>query len=455
MNRTNFKPKVLVVDDSQAQRESVTKELNALGVEMAEAANGIDALKVISRFRPDLVTLDIEMPILNGYRVIDQLRSQEPTMTLPVIMISGRPSEAERLRALEAGAIEYFTKPFPRGELCGLVDDVLKRIEANRETSIYCVDAAENVRRQISARLKTHGYNCSIFPQASDLTAAMAEATCDILLLDLHLPAQATYQILDYLRREPRHASTAVIGLTRCGVRKDLVNAFQLGVADFIRKPFYGEELLARIDHLMSVKRLQMNLERIAAIDPLTALPNRGELNRRFDIEVARARRDKSRLGVLMVDIDHFKAVNDDRGHPCGDRVLANVAQILQEQLRMTDVIGRYGGEEFLVVVPNASSEGLELLGERLRRAVEGSVIGQGQDALSVTVSCGGCIWRHSELEPLHTRDRLVQPADAALYQAKRSGRNRVVLAGHVDEPSVAVPPASRIESAASTGTDG
>jgi diguanylate cyclase (GGDEF)-like protein len=460
MSEAGFRPRVLVADDSAVQRACVRDELKSLNVEIAEAEDGIAALKMTNRFRPDLITLDIEMPVLNGYRVLDQLRSQEPTMTLPVIMISGRPSEAERLRALEAGAIEYFTKPFPRGELSVLVADVLARLAANRETRIYCIDSAENVRRQIAIRIQTHGYQCRTFADTPELIAALGEASCDVVLLDLHLPAQATYQVLDHLKREPRHQSTAVIGLTRCGVRKDLVNAFQLGVQDFIRKPFYGEELLARIDHLMEVKRFQSNLERIAAVDPLTALPNRGELNRRFDIEVARALRDKNQLGLLMVDIDHFKRINDSKGHPCGDRVLSSVARVLSDELRLTDVIGRYGGEEFLIVLPNAMPAGMLQLAERLRRAVENLRVEFGGEFLGVTVSVGGCLWRDQELAQKASRDTLVQPADSALYRAKNAGRNRVCFAESVPESvsPVELGPASRAFltlPGSSTGTTG
>lgn len=456
MSTDDAKPRILVIDDSAAQRQFVRQELHHLGVEIAEAANGIEGLRMVHKFRPDLVTLDIEMPTLNGYRVLDQLRAHEPTMTLPVIMISGRPSEAERLRALEAGAFEYFNKPFPRGELSALVSDVLGRVSANRETSVYCVDAQENVRTQIAARLKTHGYRCRSFSDAPELLAALGEATCDIVLLDLHLPDQGTVQVLDHLKHEPRHLATTPIGMTRSGVRKDLVHAFQLGVADFIRKPFYGEELLARVDRLMTIKRMQSNLERIAAIDPLTELPNRGELNRRFDIEVARALRDQTGLGIMMVDIDHFKQVNDRLGHPAGDRVLHAVGQCLREQLRVTDVIGRYGGEEFLLVLPNAQRAGVVQLGERLRRAVERLQIDTGGEPLSVTVSIGGTLWSHRDLAPSASRDKLVQPADAELYRAKNAGRNRVSVSGQ-DSAEDAIPESRAYlqPSSGFTGTDG
>jgi two-component system cell cycle response regulator len=454
---SHFEARILVVDDSAAQRQCVQTELASLGVEIAEASNGIEALRMVHQWKPDLVTLDIEMPTLNGYRVLDQLRAQEPTMTLPVIMISGRPSEAERLRALEAGAFEYFNKPFPRGELRELVADVLSRIEANRETTIYCVESAENVRAQIASRLRTHGYRALSFANAGEVLDALGQETCDVLLLDLHLPDQGTYQVLDHLRREPRHLATAPIGLTRSGVRKDLVNAFQLGVADFLRKPFFGEELLARVDRLMTVKRMQSNLERIAAIDPLTELPNRGELNRRFDVEVARAMRDQTKLGIMMVDIDHFKQVNDQFGHPAGDRVLHAVAQCLRNELRLTDVVGRYGGEEFLLALPNAERSGAELLAERLRRAVEALVIDVGAgETLRVTISVGAAVWSHRDLGRGVSRDSLVQPADAELYRAKNGGRNRVSVSGqNSDIEDIPQSRAVRHSSSGFTGTHG
>jgi diguanylate cyclase (GGDEF)-like protein len=228
-------------------------------------------------------------------------------------------------------------------------------------------------------------------------------------------------------------------------------------VADFLRKPFFGEELLARVDRLMTVKRMQSNLERIAAIDPLTELPNRGELNRRFDVEVARAMRDQTKLGIMMVDIDHFKQVNDQFGHPAGDRVLHAVAQCLRNELRLTDVVGRYGGEEFLLALPNAERSGAELLAERLRRAVEALVIDVGAgETLRVTISVGAAVWSHRDLGRGVSRDSLVQPADAELYRAKNGGRNRVSVSGqNSDIEDIPQSRAVRHSSSGFTGTHG
>jgi diguanylate cyclase (GGDEF)-like protein len=157
-----------------------------------------------------------------------------------------------------------------------------------------------------------------------------------------------------------------------------------------------------------------------------------------------------------MVDIDRFKRVNDELGHPAGDKVLHAVAQCLQNELRVTDVIGRYGGEEFLLVAPNAQRAGVEQLGERLRSAVERLRIPLGDRELTVTVSVGGTVWSHRDLGPGSSRDKLVQPADAELYRAKNDGRNRVSVSGQNNDSEEF--PDSRAyahSSSGFTGTDG
>jgi two-component system cell cycle response regulator len=315
-------------------------------------------------------------------------------------------------------------------------------LESNRRKRILCVDESEQIRNYVRQLLQTHGYQCDCYPEVASLYEQVKSGDCDLVLLDLHLPSRASYEFLERMRHEGRTASIAKVGTTGFGARRDLLNAFQLGVDDFIRKPFYAEELLARIDHLLRVKETENRLKAIATIDPLTELHNRGEIARRFATEVSRARRDGRDVGVMMFDIDHFKRVNDTYGHPLGDHVLRRVAQALHDSLRVTDVLGRYGGEEFVAILPKATHSGVMLLGERLRVRVEELEFAVDGKSIDVSVSIGACIWPHELLQPEMTLEDCVRPADQALYEAKRSGRNRVVFR---DPPRLAVtrPPSS------------
>jgi len=166
-------------------------------------------------------------------------------------------------------------------------------------------------------------------------------------------------------------------------------------------------------------------LQRLAALDPLT-----GVYNRRFGLvrlheEFGRAVRANTPVGILMLDIDHFKAVNDTYGHLVGDRLLKSICAIARSSLREGDVLLRYGGEEFLAVLPAASAEDLRLVGERLRRAVEDSALSDGAKTVRVTLSVGGAAYPNQNVE---SEEVLIRLADEALYRAKDSGRNRVEI---------------------------
>jgi diguanylate cyclase (GGDEF)-like protein len=205
------------------------------------------------------------------------------------------------------------------------------------------------------------------------------------------------------------------------------------GAADLIIKPFHPGELVARLRLHLKVKRLQDELRvknetlaRLSTTDALTALRTRRFTDEVLAIEFLRARRYHSPLSVLMADLDHFKQVNDTYGHPTGDAVLRGVASLLLSQLRATDVAGRYGGEEIIVVLAQSELDGAELLANRWRSVVEDTTFKTPDgDPVHVTISMGLAGYSPAVKSP----DDLVSMADAALYRAKGAGRNRVEVA--------------------------
>jgi len=206
-----------------------------------------------------------------------------------------------------------------------------------------------------------------------------------------------------------------------------------LGVVVLATAGSFDTEARTRMDLFQQSFGLALNnaiahdrLQQLAALDPLTGVYNRRFGMTRLREEFERAVRMNSPMGVLMMDIDHFKQVNDTYGHLVGDRLLISITGIAKTILRDGDVLIRYGGEEFLAVLPAASSEDLRLVGERLRRAIEDSSVADGSQTIRVTISLGGSSYPNQNVEK---EDELVQLADDALYRAKESGRNQLVLA--------------------------
>jgi diguanylate cyclase (GGDEF)-like protein len=214
----------------------------------------------------------------------------------------------------------------------------------------------------------------------------------------------------------------------------DLAHAFHRGLNDFVCEPFSVEELNARIEHLVTVHHERRQLREMALLDKLTGLPNRRQLERDASAASSRAIRERQRLGLIILDVDHFKRINDTFGHGFGDRVLAEVGHTLTGCLRAHDIIGRYGGEEFAMIVPNATPSGMTIVAERLRQHVEGMKLAQEGSHVPVTVSVGSCMWDYPALLRSPELSELVKPADDALYQAKRSGRNRHCAGPTIEE---------------------
>ncbi len=254
----------------------------------------------------------------------------------------------------------------------------------------------------------------------------------DVVLCDLELPGLDGDKLLRVKDRSPGGSNIPFIFLTASSDVDRRARLLDGGACDTISKPFHPADLVARLRLHLKVKRLQDELleknaalAKLSTVDALTGLRSRRYMDDVLAIEFLRSRRYKTPLALVMADLDHFKEVNDAHGHPAGDAVLRGVADLLREGLRASDVGGRYGGEELVVLLPQNGCEGAAVVAERWRAAVEGTrfeVPGGGR--VSVTISVGV-----TECRPeIDAPDDLVAAADAALYRAKERGRNRVEI---------------------------
>jgi len=263
------------------------------------------------------------------------------------------------------------------------------------------------------------------------LRAILSEPV-DVVLCDLEMPGLDGEKLLRAHRERRGAEDVPFFFLTAERDPERFARLLRAGAADTISKPFHAAELIARVETHLRLRRLRQELveknailERLSTTDPLTGLRNRRLVGEVLALEVLRAARYRTSLCVLMIDVDHFKRVNDAHGHPVGDAVLKGVAGVIQRMVRKTDVAGRYGGEEFIVVLLHAGIDGAGVFAERLRGAVAASAAAHaGPQPVSVTVSIGV-----AELGPGEDAEAVVRAADAALYAAKDAGRNRVARA--------------------------
>lgn len=296
--------------------------------------------------------------------------------------------------------------------------------------TILVADDSMVVRAVLRRQLETDGHTVVEAVNGEEAIDACREYHPDVILLDVEMPVLDGHATLARLKADPQLKDIPVVFLTGRVDTADVVNGLRLGAHDYLRKPFEANELMARVSAALRTKWLQdelrarnAELDRVSRIDMLTNIYNRRHLDEHLRAVISAARRHDRTVGVLIVDIDHFKNVNDEHGHLAGDAVLREVAARLQQAMRTEDALGRWGGEEFLAVLTDTPPEGVRVMAERLRQVVAAApfTLDDGSQ-IRVTVSVG------------HTNGRedaevLVHRADDALYVAKAEGRNRVAAA--------------------------
>jgi diguanylate cyclase (GGDEF)-like protein len=291
-------------------------------------------------------------------------------------------------------------------------------------------DNADNVEI-IATRLRYHGYDVQEATQGEEALTLVGESPPDLILLDVMLPGVDGYEVSRRIRGNPQLPYIPIILVTARDSTQDKVTGLDAGADDYLTKPINLPELEARVRSMLRIKRLQDELEeknraleRLSVSDGLTGLYNHRHIHGLLHEEFERVKRTGDLLTIAMFDLDHFKSVNDTYGHQAGDRVLQEVAGILRENAREMDRFGRYGGEEFLVMLPETGIDDGTVFVERVRRDVARRPFDIGRaEPLHMTVSAGVACCGHETETP----DALVRRADEALYAAKAAGRDRVV----------------------------
>lgn len=269
----------------------------------------------------------------------------------------------------------------------------------------------------------------SAFDGASGLEAAR-RIRPQLILLDVEMPGQNGFAVCTQLKSDPATMEIPVIFLTGSAASGDKIRGLELGATDYITKPFDPAELKARVRSALRTRRLMDLLEKRAMIDGMTGLWNRSYLDARLVAEMSAARRTGEPLSCIMADVDHFKSINDTYGHSVGDDILRRIATVLQERCRSTDIVCRYGGEEFTILLPATDTDDAAQLAEELRVRIEQLHFTCNDLPRPVTCSFGVAVL--GEKVP----PSILELADEALYAAKLSGRNRITLSKDASLPA-------------------
>jgi two-component system cell cycle response regulator len=293
--------------------------------------------------------------------------------------------------------------------------------------SVLAIDDSPDVHRLLDVRLRPEGLILHHALDAEEGLTKARELKPDLILLDVDMPLVTGFEICQRLKEDPSTAQIPIIFLTGAADIYTKVQGFDLGAVDYVLKPFEPAELRARVRAALRTKRFHDLLSARSNVDGLTGIWNRSYFNQRFGEEINAAQRYGRTISLIMLDLDHFKSMNDNFGHPFGDQVLQSVGDVLHTFLRATDAPCRYGGEEFALILTETNEEGAMITADRVRIQIGQLAFRPKDRHVEVTASLGVACSTLFDKRTLSVT-RLVAVADEALYQAKHEGRNRVCV---------------------------
>ncbi len=289
---------------------------------------------------------------------------------------------------------------------------------------VLIADTSDDTKNVLGKILQNQGYECCFIENTDDIIEKVYHEFPDIVFLTIHLNSRHNLKILEKLKSAPSTREIPVILIGTNRMRKTLTRGYQLGSYDYISLPYFKEEVLARLRNIIYVRNKTKELEHMMDRDFLTGLYNRNFFMARLIEELSWAMSYNEPLSLLMLDIDYFKGINDTYGHRCGDQVLKNLAGVMLSTMRREDILGRFGGDEFIVLMSNTSSDAAAEYGETLRKTIQDKTFYCAEtDVLQITISAGIATFTDVN-DP--SPDVLIAHADCALYAAKKGGRNRV-----------------------------
>jgi two-component system cell cycle response regulator len=451
--------RILVVDDQPLNVKLLEAKLTSEYYDVLTASGGAAAVRIATEERPDLILLDVMMPDMDGYEVCRILRDQPETMHIPIVMVTALSDTADRVVGLEAGADDFLTKPVDDLALFARVRSLLRfKVTFDELRLRFGVDSAAQLEEMAPIWNESLGDSSVLLLEDFDSRARMIgeslgeihrvvvvddEQSCfselekggyDAVIVSLSLDSIDGLRVVSQLRSRPQTRMLPILVLVEDGEMERLAKALDLGVTDYVMAPIDRNELIARTRMQVRRKRyqdrLRTNLEAsvsMAALDELTKLHNRRYLTTYLKREFERSRQTGKPLSLIILDVDHFKKVNDGHGHAVGDVVLVELGKRMLQLTRSSDLPARYGGEEFVVVMPETDPTVARAVAERLRHGVAEKPFEAVKDnlLLDITISVGVA----NLTDDVETPDDLFRLADDALYKAKAGGRNQVVCA--------------------------
>jgi diguanylate cyclase (GGDEF)-like protein len=413
--------RIFIVEDEHELAEELKVQLGYFGYDVSVFSKLEDFRLALQQTSDVIVLMDVTFPEdrLGGVNLMNEIQ-QGRDVPLPVVFLSARDEFEARLGAVRAGSIAYINKPINIGDLIDKLDN-LTSTKLMAPYRVMIVDDSVSLTAYYTAVLEQAGMIVKAVNNPLNVMESLLEFAPDLILIDLYMPECNGMDLAKVIRQLDAFVSIPIVFLSAENDLDKQLFAMGLGGDDFLTKPIQPQHLISSVTSRI---RRSLMLRSFMLRDSLTGLLNHTAIKDQLDGLVAWAIRENKPLSFAMVDIDHFKQVNDSHGHSAGDRVIKSLSRLLKQRLRTTDLVGRFGGEEFAVILTDADgSTAVKILDtirddfSQLRHLADGT-------EFSVTFSCGV-----ADISQFSDVTKLSDAADKALYKAKHAGRNKVVMA--------------------------
>lgn len=412
---------VFLVEEDPLLAQDVAAQISHYGYAVKKFDNLGGFRESVVESPPAVIIMDIALPEGDaaGTAAIAKI-AEELRPNVPVIFISTRADLEARLAAVRAGARAYFTKPINVSALIEKINEITAETDPD-PYRVMLVDDDADISKAYSEILGGSGMRTHIVNESNQILQAISEFSPDLIFMDLYMPGTTGMELASVIRQ---HESLIGVPIVFLSTEQNLTIQFaamESGADDFLQKPMRPENLIstaqARIRRYRQIRSFMVS-------DSLTGLLNHSRILEFLDVELSRSVRANQPLAIAMIDLDNFKKVNDTYGHPIGDRVIKSVASLLKKRLRKTDIAGRYGGEEFAVILPGTTEEGAQKVLNEVRESFSKIRNQAAGTSFHVTFSAGIAGF------PLY-RDAttILEAADTALYESKKNGKNLVTIA--------------------------
>ncbi len=418
-----LRSEVWLLEDDQLLGERLIAHFEAFNFKACLFTSYAELSRAFEKAQPEVLVLDILLGAEG--RSVDRLRESGllKRARSRLIFISARDDFSARLQAADLGAEGFFVKPLDLPRLVTRVEQVLTRLHAPAER-VLIVDDDELLARYYKQLLLGAGMHVNLLHDPAQIIEVLEQTFPDIVLMDLQMPETSGQNVAAVIRQYDQWMGMPIVYLSAEQDPVQQLKALNQGADDFLTKPVSDAHLITAVRS--RVVRSRQLLE-LMTKDSLTGLLKHATIKESIGREWAMAKRKGETLCVGMLDIDHFKKVNDRYGHATGDEVIASVATLLRQRLRTTDILGRYGGEEFAVVMANCDAAAASAVLDDFRQRFQELLFPHEGETFSATISIGVAEFRPGMSEDAET---LLVNADKALYQAKTAGRNRLQVYG-------------------------